>query len=392
MMDARKPGADGPGAGTFPDDAEKWLAERAGEFWDGASVNSLDPDTIRRAIAWQRELFDAGWAGLAVPASFGGAGRTHQEDIEFQRLEAKYVPLSKKYALTIGLHIVVPAIVAYGNSYHRPHVPAILKGDELWCQLFSEPEAGSDLTAARLRAQPSLGGGYVLNGQKIWTSKAQIADFGLLVARTGSVESGRRGLSCFIVDMRLPGITIRPIEQLTGLATFCEVFFDDVQIDQEALLGQPDQGWEVIRTTLAWERRYVGVRGLVSTYFQALTAEVAKRPTSSDALLRNVAEIYVQEKTLAAFLEMLESIVSAGNDPGPLASIAKILASRLGSRAGVVGMELLGAAAMLLPEELPQANPVQYAYLSSIGSRIGGGTDNMHLNAIADRLLGLPRG
>jgi alkylation response protein AidB-like acyl-CoA dehydrogenase len=256
---------------AFRAEAREWLEANAtrrtrdvNEFKTRMTATDQTQDGelahVEQCKAWQRKLFDAGFAGIEVPTEYGGQGRTLAEAQAFRQEMAKYEIDTGVFS--VGLAMVVPTVLAHGTEEQkRQHVPALLRGDHVWCQLFSEPGAGSDLAGLTTRAERD-GDVWVVNGQKVWNSFAHIADWGILLARTDWDVPKHRGITYFLVDMTTPGVEARPLRQITGVAHFNETFLTDVHIPAANVLGEVNGGWGVTQTTLMAERMLIGGGGM----------------------------------------------------------------------------------------------------------------------------------
>ena len=361
-----------------------------------AVFEEIDPEVERIAVAaarkWRRDLWEADLGWLTGPAKLGGRGlpRTYQSrfDLKARRHE---VPGNAK--LTVGLGIVVPTILEHGSDPAKHYYPAqIQSGGLIACQLFSEPSAGSDLASVSTRAVRS-GGGWRLTGQKVWTSGAQFSDVGEALCRT---EDGppHRNLTAFLIDMHAPGVLVRPLRQMTGGASFNEVFLDDVWVSDGDRLGEVNEGWAVAMTTLANERSALGDAGFGGAglfrpdryiaMFRALS-------DNGDLVARQQLVGLITHLTIAKYTRqrVLDS-VRTGKAPGPAASIAKLQLTSNFERISAFASSLLGA---LLTADGGRWGT--YAWnelvLGVPGIRLGGGTDEINKNVIAERVLGLPR-
>jgi alkylation response protein AidB-like acyl-CoA dehydrogenase len=286
--------------------------------------------------------------------------------------------------------MVAPTLMTWGTpAQQEDHLAPMLRGDVLWCQLFSEPAAGSDLPSLITRAEPD-GDEYVVNGQKVWTSFAQFADWGILLARTGAAGSGREGISYFLVDMTTPGIDVRPLRQATGVAHFNEVFLTDVRVPASHLVGVEGEGWKVARTTLASERMSIGsARG---TTFDDVRSLVNGLGHDLDALERqHVARAYISFELLRFLGLRVQTSVSQGRAPGAEGSILKLAVSQQSALLGNLGMALLGPAGAASGGATPQAGFWRDKFVGQWSVRIGGGTDQMQRNQVGELVLGLPR-
>jgi alkylation response protein AidB-like acyl-CoA dehydrogenase len=346
---------------------------------------------------WQRTLYDNGWAGITWPKEFGGRGGSPIEQMIFGQEQARYEVSSG--ALSIGLGMVGPTLMAWGRPDQQDRfIEPMLRGDEMWCQLFSEPGAGSDLPSLITRAERD-GDVYVVNGQKVWTTMAQYSDWAILLVRTDRQTPGRRGISYLLVDMRSPGIDVRPLRQMTGVAHFNEVFLSDVRVPVENLVGAEGEGWPVARTTLASERMLIG--GGAGTTFADVAALARATGGAGDAVLRQqVADVYIGYELLRFLGLRVQTAISQGRAPGAEASLLKLAMSLQSARLGDVGLALLGPAGLATgPAGTGASGSDQAAltgfwqdrFLGQWSTRIGGGTDQIQRNQIAERVLGLPR-
>lgn len=354
--------------------------------------SSLAPD-VQTAREWQRKRASAGLGAICLPAEWGGRGLGPVFQAIYDQEESSYqVPPGRWFMVTMGM--CLPTLLAFANQdWLGRLLPPAVRGDEIWCQLFSEPGAGSDLAAIRTFARQE-GDQWIVNGQKVWTSGAHAASFGLLLVRTDSSVPKHRGLTAFFVDMHADGIDVRPIKQMTGRSHFNEVFFTDVVVPDTQRLGEPGQGWKVALHTLMNERLAVGraSEGPDTTDLARLSREL--RSCDGDAPMRSlerIAELHTIAQGLKfAGLRFLTEL-SKGRTPGPEASIIKIASTQLAADVSSVASDLLGAAAGLGPEALTSnARAFQRAWLAAPGGRIGGGTEEILLNVLADRVLQLP--
>ena len=380
---------------AFRAEAQRWLEANAPRRHDGTTARvglPTDDASQRRHIdwcrRWQRTLFDGGWAGITWPKGFGGRGGTPVEQMIFSQEEAHFEVSAG--ALSVGLAMVGPTLMAWGTPAQQDeYLGPMLRGDALWCQLFSEPGAGSDLPSLITRADRD-GDEYVVNGQKVWTSFAQFADWGILLARTGATGSGREGISYFLVDMTSPGIDVRPLRQATGVAHFNEVFLSDVRVPAANMVGAEAEGWKVARTTLASERMSIGSgRG---TTFDDVRSLVDGLGRDLDALERQqVARAYISFELLRYLGLRVQTSVSQGRAPGAEGSILKLAISQQSALLGNLGVALLGPAGAASGGTTPDAGFWRDKFVGQWSVRIGGGTDQMQRNQVGERVLGLPR-
>lgn len=344
-------------------------------------------DNWATAIAFQRRLFDAGLAGLTIPVEYGGQGldRAHQEVLEEEAAGLR-LPTG---VFTITLGMCLPVVLQHGtNAQKRRHVAPMLRADETWCQLFSEPNAGSDVAAAQLRAMPD-GDEWVLTGQKVWTSSAERAAFGMCIARTDLDVPKHKGLTMFAVPMDAPGITIRPLVQATGEAEFNEVFFDEARIPASSVLGEVGQGWAVTISMLMNERVSLGAAGdsLLSGHTEAVLE--AARSLGGDRQV--LADLHAREEMQRFVALGVRAAAEAGRDPGPGGSIAKLTGSDLVRRASEAHLHLRGPAGVAWLPDDAEAAAVARAFVHAPSLSIAGGTSEIQRNIIGERVLGLPR-
>jgi alkylation response protein AidB-like acyl-CoA dehydrogenase len=380
---------------AFRAEARRWLESHAiRRHQDAAARVGLPTDEAgqRRHVdscrRWQRTLYEGGWAGITWPKAFGGRGGTPVEQMIFSQEEACFEVSAG--ALSVGLAMVGPTLMAWGTPAQQDdHLAPMLRGDALWCQLFSEPAAGSDLPSLSTRAERD-GDEYVVNGQKVWTSFAQFADWGILLARTGGVGSGREGISYFLVDMSTPGVDVRPLRQATGVAHFNEVFLTDVRVPAAHVVGAEGEGWQVARTTLASERMSIGsARGTTFADVRSLVDGLGRDLDTRER--QDVARAYISFELLRYLGLRVQTSVSQGRAPGAEGSILKLAISQQSALLGDLGMALLGPAAAASDGTTTDAGFWREKFLGQWSVRIGGGTDQMQRNQIGERVLGLPR-
>ena len=293
-------------------------------------------------------------------------------------------------ALTVGVGMVGPTLMAWGTDAQKERfLGPMLRGDDLWCQLFSEPGAGSDLAALATRAEHD-GSGWVVNGQKVWTSFAQFSDWAILLARTDRQAPKHRGITFFLLDMTTPGIEVRPLRQIDGVAHFNEVFLTDVRIPDELVVGPIDGGWKVAQTTLQSERVAIGSgEGL---RFADVRTLVEATGSAADPLLRQeVASAFIRFELLRYLGMRVQTAVSQGRPPGAESSVMKLGFSRHVAATADLLLAMEGASGTLGVEAAPDGGFWQQQFLSQWSMRIGGGTDQIQRNIIAERVLGLPR-
>jgi alkylation response protein AidB-like acyl-CoA dehydrogenase len=389
---------DTPEEAAFRAEARAWLeanAERLDPDEPRPTIGEgLDPENVAAAKAWQKKKADAGWACITWPKEYGGRSATPMENVIWNEEQAKFKLPADIFSIGIGM--CGPTILAHGTPEQKTRwIPKLLSGEEVWCQLFSEPSAGSDLAGLRTTAVRD-GDEWVVNGQKIWTSGAQICEWGILVLRTDPTVAKHAGLSYFVVNMKSPGIEIRPITQVNKAQGFNEVFFTDVRIPDDQRISEVGNGWAVALTTLMNERQSIGsgmgIGALEELVEFAQEIEIDGRPAIEDRLVREkIAEYVVKARGLKNTSLRTLTALSQGRPPGPEASMGKLVGAVLQQEAASFAMDLAGAAGALLdPETAPAAAAWQERYLSLPGLRIAGGTDEILRNIIAERVMGLP--
>lgn len=390
---------DTPEEAAFRAKARAWLeanAELRGPDDSAADLlgERADEETIQRAKEWQAKKADAGWACLTWPKEYGGQGLGRMENVIFNQEEAKFKLPPNIYA--IGHGMLGPTLIAHGTDEQKSrYLPNMIRGSEVWCQAFSEPDAGSDLAALRTSAVRE-GDEWILNGQKIWCTGAQYCKWGMLPARTDPGATKHAGLTYFILDMESPGIEIRPIKQINGGQAFNEIFFSDVRIPDSNRLGAEGDGWSVAITTLMNERVSIGAGGTGGRFrdLMRLARESRRngKPAIQDSAVRQkLADIYIRSKGLQYTGYRTLSALSRGETPGPEGSIGKAVGAPLLQEIAAFAVELQGPMGALADEAAaPQEASWQESYLSAPGLRIAGGTDEILKNIIAERVLQLP--
>ena len=375
---------------AFRQEAADWLKANAPSKQDLEGM-----DGIEAAKFWQKKKYDAGWACITWNKEFGGRGATAIQSVIWNQEESKYdVPQG---VFQIGQGMAAPTLMTWGQpEHHERYLPKLASGEEIWCQLFSEPAGGSDLAALRTKAEKE-GDDWIINGQKIWTSGAHYSDYGILVVRTDPNVAKHKGLSYFFLDMKSPGVEIKPIKQLTGGAGFNEVYFTDVRIPDSQRLGEVGQGWQVALTTLMNERAAIGGGGggVNVDLAYKIASEVmidGKTATQDSAVRAKLANWYVQESGLKFTGYRSMTALSKGTTPGPENSIGKLVGAPKNQEMASFCMDLMEMNGAIWDEELSkEAGLVQMSYMGSPGLRIAGGTDEIMANIIAERVLGLPQ-
>jgi alkylation response protein AidB-like acyl-CoA dehydrogenase len=359
--------------------ARSWLAENA------RSAESPGAESVAAAKNFMARLYDAGYSGITWPRQWGGQGLTQAEDRAFAAESAAFsLPL---YVFSIGLGMTGPTIVDRGSDEQRERfVRPLLRGEEIWCQLFSEPGAGSDVASLQTRATRD-GGDWVVNGQKVWTSVAHHADRGLLLARTDVDVPKHKGLTMFVVDMHHPGVTVRPLKDMTGRANFNEIFLDDVTIPDEDRVGEVNDGWGVAVTTLLHERLSISSGVGMGSFLDspASIESLARVVDTDDPVVRDeLVELHIRSRALALFNQRLAQETRAGVFPGARGSAAKLLLAELVMFQADLATRLVG------PESVVGGHPLEQVISMAPGMSLGGGTNEIMRNIVGDRVLNLP--
>ena len=375
----------------FRQEARSFLEQHAPALAGRPGAEESESDFLARAKAWQKLKQENGWACLNWPKAFGGRGATPMEMIIWNQEEARYNVPTQPFA--IGLGMCGPVVMGFaGEEQRAAYLPKMASGEEIWCQLFSEPAGGSDVANLRTRAVQD-GDEWVINGQKIWTSGAQYCDYGILLTRTDPSVPKHQGLTMFIVNMKAPGVEIRPIKQASGKSGFNEVYFTDVRIKDDHRLGAVGDGWKVSIVTLMNERLAVGsASGPDAQEMLALaqTLEVDDRPALENKAVRDRIATWHCEQSGLHFTKLrVQSAMSRGETPGPENSITKIVSANKLQGIGSYGIDLMDMGGILVDQD-GQDDSFYGAWLSAPGLRIAGGTDEILRNIIAERVLGLP--
>ena len=385
---------DSPEEAAFRAEARAWLEAYAPRRPDDApdsapgGVPPDEADAVARAKAWQARLYDAGWAGITWPKEHGGRGGTPMQKAIFDQELRGFAVSSGLFA--VGLAMAGPTIMTHGTEDQKQRfLGPMLRGDEVWCQLFSEPGAGSDLANLATRAVRD-GDRWVVNGQKVWTSSAHVSDWAILLARTNPDVPKHKGITFFLVDMRTPGIDVRPLRQVTGVAHFNEVFLTDVEVPAANVVGPVDEGWRTAITTLMNERTFIG--GTADDVAGRLVAAARARGRTGDPLVRQELAKAHTGQQLARYLGLrAQTALSQDRPLGPETSVLKLVGSVQRGRVDDLAMSILGAEGTLFDYASADESSWQQHFLFQWASRIGGGTEQVQRNIIGERLLGLPR-
>ena len=382
---------DTPEESVFRKAAHDWLA---GNIPTEQALTGLDE--IASAKLWQKRLYDSGWACIDWPKEFGGRNASSLEKVIWGQEQAKFQTPELGIFL-IGQGMCGPTMMAWATEEQKKHyLPKMASGEEVWCQLFSEPAGGSDLAALRTKAEKD-GDEWVINGQKIWTSGAHYSDYAIIVVRTDPNVAKHQGLSFFFLDMKSPGIDVKPIKQISGRSHFNEVYFTDVRVSDAQRLGAVGQGWQVALSTLMNERAAIGSggggAGFDSVFALAQKVDMNDRPAIEDSgVRRKLADWYVQEAGLKYTGYRTLSALSRGDIPGPENSIGKLVGAPKQQDMASFAIDLLDNSGVIWDEEMSAAAGLfQSTYMNSPGGRIAGGSDEIMANIIAERVLGLPQ-
>ena len=391
-----QPGTDDGFAGEseFAARVEGFLSDHCSSIGDPGDDGG-ETQGLARTRAFQGALVDAGLAGLTYPTHLGGAGLTPLHQEVFTRVSAGWRLPNGPLAISHGM--CLPMLGQFGTEEQKArYLPDNISGRAIWCQMFSEPGAGSDVAGLSMRAVRD-GDEWILDGQKVWTSGAHYCDFGIVVARTDPTLPKHQGLSMFIVDMRAPGIEVRPLVQISGARNFNEVFFSDARIPTANLLGEVNQGWNLAVSMLMFERVSIGAGGgaLNARRCPELAALARALGRASDPVIRQgLADLHIREEIKEYIGQRIRSSVATGRVPGPEGSIAKLNGAVLARRTRDLAMSIIGTAGQAWDDGDPSSDVAarwSSFCISAAGVSIAGGTDEVQRNIIGERVLGLPR-
>jgi alkylation response protein AidB-like acyl-CoA dehydrogenase len=388
---------------AFKEEVRSWLAHHMPREWASRVAASSEvprPEAYDLLRQWQRKLYEAGYIGLTWPREYGGRGLTFLEEMVLHQemALAKAPPILN----ILGIGMAGPTIIAYGTEVQKKrYPPKILSCEEVWCQGYSEPNAGSDLAALQTRAVRD-GDHFLINGQKVWTSLAHVADWMMLLARTDPEAPRHKGITYFLLDMHLPGITVKPLKQITGDAEFNEVFFDNVRVHESQVLGGVNNGWAVGLTTLMYERLALGF-GLQVRLRIALDAliEMARRVekngtsiTKDPVMRQKLAQLWIDTECLKYTGARAITRLLRGEMPGPEASTGKLGWVDTHQRLQDLAMEIEGPYSQITKgsEWAIEGGLWQYSFLRSRANSVEGGTTEIQKNIVGERVLGLPKG
>jgi len=386
----------------FCDEVRAWLAANLRDLNESQSYDQAEnmDESMAFLKRWQRKLYEAGWSGISWPREYGGRGASIIEELIFTE-ELARAKAPNLMNIGIGIELVGPAIIHHGTEAQKQrYLPKILSGEEIWSQGFSEPDAGSDLASLRTVAVEK-DEQFFVTGQKVWTSWAEYSDYCILLARTDPSASKHKGISCFLVDMKSPGITIRPTVQITGEAEFSEVFFDNVCLPRESLLGGINEGWKVAMTILAHERGTSAIRyqirfrrELDDLISLSKSTKREGRILSEDPLVKQkLAQCFIEVEVLKYNIYRSVSQIMRNGKPGSESSIVKLFWSEMDRRQKELGMEILGIYSQLVQHSKWTVDGGQWprAFLWSRAGTIYAGSSEIQRNIIAERVLGLPK-
>jgi acyl-CoA dehydrogenase len=391
---------DTPQEAAFRAEARAWIAANAPKEYEDelkrASLGRIQlkgGNILEVAKAWQKKKAEAGWAVPHWPRDYGGRGASPIERVIWQQEEGVFGKLGALFI--IGHGMCGPTMMAYAAEDQKRHyLPPLASGENIWCQLFSEPAGGSDVAGLRTRAEKD-GDDWIINGQKIWTSGAHYSDYGILITRTDPTVPKHKGLTMFFLDMKSPGVEVKPIKQANGQSEFNEVYFTDVRIPDAQRLGAVGDGWNVSLTTLMNERMAIGAgmaTGVPELFEFASSLMLDDGPAIDDRAVRSkLANWAVRASGLKYTSFRAISALSKGERPGPENSIGKLVAGSMLQDVATYALDLQGAAGVLSgPDDAEAAGKFQAMLLRSPATRVEGGTDEILRNIIAERVLGLP--
>jgi alkylation response protein AidB-like acyl-CoA dehydrogenase len=396
---------------AFRQEVRTWLKDNLPEGWGtpeyvAPELSSVEANELGKW--WTKKLYDAGYTGFGYPKEYGGIERPPEEIAIIRQEMARTGTPGGPSVVSLG--IALPTILGWGQEWQKKRfVPKILNGEEAWVQGFSEPDAGSDLANVQTTAVRD-GDEWVINGQKVWNSGAHFADFGLLVTKTEPTAPRHRNLSYFIFDCKSPGFSAKPLRQMTGGAEFCEMFFDDMRIPHENLIGELNRGWYVAMTTLGAERNMIGggMAGMAGTGRRGTrlaggidgiielaknTRRYGKVVWEDPAFRHKIVQFAIENQALRYSGARAAARLRKGIPPGNEVSIGKNFSSEMGQRQAELATEIIGAYSQMVRGSERALDDGQWVFslLSARGMTIAGGTSEINRNIIAERILGLPR-
>ncbi|MCB2073467.1 MAG: acyl-CoA dehydrogenase family protein [Novosphingobium sp.] len=381
---------------AYREKARAWLESVAPTYGKQAREGMTEDEDLAMGRAYQRAKFDAGFAGINWDPEFGGQGLTPLHKVIFEQEEMPFAMPSGYFGVSLGISVPVVMRFAQDREWAKERVLAALKGDEIWCQLFSEPSGGSDLAGIRTKAEPD-GNGWKLNGQKLWTTWAQRSDYGVIIARNDPTVPKHKGLTFFWLDMHAPGVTVRPFRLAAGDSHVNEVFFDDVKLTDGQRLSPVGGGFGTAMATLMIERYSAsdpaGFGPPLDLFVDlARECEVAGRPAIEDGRIRSaIARTYAMRSGLEAITTRAMRMMEAGMEPGPEGSLNKLVSVRSRQKLSELAIDLMGAIGLGWEQDAWLKDDWVASWLSAPTMRIAGGADEMLLNTIAEKILGLPQ-
>ncbi|MBV8971069.1 MAG: acyl-CoA dehydrogenase family protein [Sphingomonadaceae bacterium] len=389
---------DSPDDAAYRARARDWLAANGAEYRTPPAEPYSRDELVRRSRAWQKAKHQAGYTGITWPKSMGGQGLSPMHAIIFNQEQSRYFAPTGLFE--IGLGMCIPTVFTHGSpEIIARYVAPALAGDEVWCQLFSEPAAGSDLAGIRTRAvrdSDAPDADWIIDGQKVWTTNAHLSDYGIIVTRTDPSVPKHKGLTMFIVDMHGDGVEARPLKQMSGGSDFNEVFFTGVRVKDSHRLGAVGDGWKVALTTLMNERLAVGGKpshapdyAMLMDFARRIETDTGPAIEQRDVRQR-VAAAYIADEGIKLTQMRALSALSKGQVPGPEQSISKVVVAKTMQEMGALALDLSEAAGLVTADADPVLAKFQGSYMAAAGLRIAGGTDEILRNIIAERVLGLP--
>jgi alkylation response protein AidB-like acyl-CoA dehydrogenase len=387
---------DTPEEAAFRAEARAWLEANAiprgspEDFSAGNFSGQIDAaEYIKRCRWWQGQLHEGGWAGISWPKAFGGRGGKPIEEAIFAEEQAKWGVSAGVFAVALGM--VGPTLMQHGTRAQQArYLAAMLRGDELWCQLFSEPDAGSDLASLTTRAVRD-GDEFVVSGQKVWTSYAHASEWGILIARTDPDAPRHAGITYFVVEMSTPGIDVRPLRQMNGEAHFNEVFLNDVRIPAANVVGEVNDGWKVAVTTLSNERVTIAGGSGISDPERVLTLARELGVDRDPMFRQQFVATWIRNEIIRYLRMRSRTALSQGRRPGPEASVMKLAYARYVKQLGALAIGMQGPYGVLEHPDALMDGVLQQKFINAVQSSIGGGTDEIQHNIVGERVLGLPR-
>ncbi len=381
---------------TFRTRARAWLESVAPTYGKAAQTHLAYEEKLALGRRYLKARFDAGFAGINWPVDMGGQGLTHIEKVTFETEEMQFGMPTHFFGISLGMPVPIIMKFCEDKAWVKERVLKALQGEEIWCQLFSEPAGGSDLAGLRMKAEQD-GNGWKLNGQKLWTSYAQYSDYGVIVARTDPTAQKHKGLTYFWVDMRAPGVEVRPVKLAGGDSHVNEVFFDDVKIDDSHRMSPVGGGFAVAMATLMIERYVATDSGGFGPHLDlfvslAKDVEINGQPAIKDGRIRQqIARNYAMRNGLDAITARAMLMMQAGMEPGPEGSLNKLVSVRSRQKLSELAIDLQGTNGLHFDEHLSVKDNWQTSWINAPTGRIAGGADEMLLNTIAEKILGLPQ-